>query len=387
MRTFLFVLFTLSLPLHLLSGERVSKDYSAMSGAAVRQAERVIFEKYGLQATAMGGGAMTVVDKVTLGVESNKPMSLEEGRRLLIACSKILLQSINEMRPLRPYLFEYPFPVDRISFYVYISPEAEKQLPKNAPTIFSLMKGKIRFYNCPDSFDTPASLEPLHVETYQEALEILAKEDKKQPILQKANCEKATPASEEIITKDEPLSAVSKFVKEGETAYSSPRYYGPDEEREMYWHLDGYANGLAKKYEMEFHKVGNFSDNRDAIYGLTFINFHQMTLMQGKEFARMLVKDFLRELRTSPEVKRQVLYRKDSYKNTKYPPLITDEPVPEQMGLKIGFWDKNFDRPKKPYLAEIVFLHGDFYYYEANAETQSCELVLKESYQDVFGTN
>jgi len=376
MKRFLILWLFAFVPIQILQGDTIRKDYCIMSGEAERKAENEISQKFGLRAMGSGGGAITVIRNVGLDFETDNPISIAEGRRLLIACSEILLKNLNGYRPLRPFLFEYPFPMDRISIAIFVSHEGTKKLPKNAPTIFSLSGSELEYDRPADNYDKPASLDAIHSETYQEALQIIASEKKNQPSNE--------PIEKEIIYDDEAISPVSKFIKKGEATSTIPRYIGPNEEREMSWHLDDYGNALAKKYDMEFHRADSFSDDREETYSLMFINFQNYNLDQGKKFATTLVRDFLRELKTSPEVKRYHAYMNNSYKRMKYPPLISEEPVPEQMGLKITFWDKNFDRPKKPYLAEIVFLHGDFYYYEANQEIQARELVLKQSYAEAI---
>ena len=373
MKLYLFILLFTLCSMHALQGDTIRKDYCFMSGEAKRQAQNEISKKFGLTVVGAGGGAITVVRLVDLDFETDAPITIPEARKLLISCSDILLKHLNGYRPLRPFLFEYPFPIQRINLAISVSREGKMKLPKDAPTIFSLYEGKIKYRRPPDNYDKPAPPGVIHSETYAEALQILAKENKDQqspesPVTQKTAADECNA-----------ISPVTEFIRKGEAESTIPRYVGPQEERDMLWHLDKYANSIAKKYDMEFHIVGDFSDVRDETYSLFFINFHQMTLDQGKEFAHTLVKDFLRELKTSPTVRKYHEYCNKRYKEMRYPPLITEEPVPEQMGLKIGFWDKNFDRPKKPYLAEIVFLNGAFHYYEANPETQALQLVLKEN--------
>ncbi len=366
------LLFCALLLAQMLQGDAIRKDYLTMSGDAKSMAEEEIFEKYGLKVVGSGGGAMTVVRHDTLKTESDKPLSIAEARRLLVSCTEILLKHINAYRPLRPFLFEYPFPHKRISFSIFISREAEAKMAKDLPTVFSLHEGRIKYLVDADVGNKPAPLRSVFKETYEEAVQIVANEQ----ISQSSSSISAKKAEKYV------ESHVTEFVRDGEEDSSIPRYVGPQEERDMSWHLDRYATTVAQKYGMEFHRAESFSDEPEDVYSLMFIDFHQMTFEQGKKLAFTLVVDFLRELKASPVVKRYHEYRNNSYKNAKFPPSLTREPVPEQMALKIGFWDKNFDRPKKPYLAEIVFLCGNFYFYEAHPETQALQLILKESYQD-----
>lgn len=378
-----FALFCALVPMQSLVGDAMRKDYSVMSGEAMRQAEREIYEKFGMRAVSVSGGAITVVREEGLGVETSVPFSIQEGRRLLIACTDILLKHFNAHRPLRPFLFEYPFPVERISFSIVISPEIEKTLPNDALQMCSYSGGAIRYYKPPQKTNPFAPMIVVHTESYEEALEIVAKENKDLPLPK--NPLRAEEVKRGLAEIDEAISEVSKFVQSGEAESDLPRYIGPYEERDMSWELDKYATTIAKKHNMEFHRAGSFSDELEETYSLMFISFQQMNLKQGQEFLRGLLKDFLRMLRANPAVKCFHEYSNEQYKRMRYPPLITEEPVPEQMAVKISFWDKNFDRAKKPYLAEMVFLCGNFYYYQANPETQERELILKESFADAMG--
>jgi len=381
----ILILFFAFSPLQSMLGDEIRKDYCVMSGEAMRRAEREIYEKFGMRADSASGGAITVIRHEGLGVETNVPFTIQEGRRLLIACTDILLKHLNAHRPLRPFLFEYPFPAERFSFSIGINPEVEKTMPKDALLMCSHSEGTIRYYKPPEGKDPFARMILVLKETYQEALQKLAKEEKNYQLPKNhLSPEEVTSGLADI---DEAISEVRKFVQSGEAESDLPRYFGPRDYVDMAWFLDAYALELAKKYDMEFHLAGSFSDETNDIYPLMFMSFQQMTLQQGKEFAIPLIKNFLCELRRSPVVKKYNEYRNESYKDYRYPPLLTEEPVPEQMALKISFWDKNFDRAKKPYLAEIVFLCGNFYYYQANPETQARELILKESFGDAMRGN
>jgi hypothetical protein len=51
---------------------------------------------------------------------------------------------------------------------------------------------------------------------------------------------------------------------------------------------------------------------------------------------------------------------------------------------RIVFWDKEMDRPKPPYIAEILFQDSHFYFYDADPQTQELRLVLKAPYEQVI---
>src|SRR5262245_6632004 len=113
-----FIWICVLFPIQLLQGDTIRKDYGIMNGEAEHEAEKEIYEKFGLRVVGSGGGAITVVRLVDMEVETDSAMSLKVGRRLVVACTEILLKHLNGYRPLRPFLFEYPFPVKRVSFAI-----------------------------------------------------------------------------------------------------------------------------------------------------------------------------------------------------------------------------------------------------------------------------
>ena len=53
----------------------------------------------------------------------------------------------------------------------------------------------------------------------------------------------------------------------------------------------------------------------------------------------------------------------------------------KNIGIKVGYWNKEIDRSQPPYLAEIQFFDGAFHYYYENKETHELELAFEESYE------
>lgn len=100
-------------------------------------------------------------------------------------------------------------------------------------------------------------------------------------------------------------------------------------------------------------------ENVNNTYCVVFTSKKELDLAAARKFALPLVRDFM-PLRCP----------------------MQDEPQPRKLALKIAFWDNNVNRPKSPDLAEIFFSEGTFYFYEADALTQSLILVGKESYEE-----
>jgi hypothetical protein len=58
---------------------------------------------------------------------------------------------------------------------------------------------------------------------------------------------------------------------------------------------------------------------------------------------------------------------------------------PNRIGLRIGFWDANIDRPMPPHLAQIKVVEGKILYYQANPKDQSLqEPPFSETFEEAF---
>src|SRR5437870_2055434 len=61
-----------------------------------------IEKKHGLKVGSFGGGPLYGVQNLSLGFSTNKKLSIEEARILLVACAEEFLKNINSDPKLRP---------------------------------------------------------------------------------------------------------------------------------------------------------------------------------------------------------------------------------------------------------------------------------------------
>lgn len=154
------------------------------------------------------------------------------------------------------------------------------------------------------------------------------------------------------------------------------KYQGSSQHAAMQAAIAEFGEKEARKYGMRLLFVGNFTCFQNTPYAMAFTSDKELSLEKGRVFAITLVRDFLKMLQNAPSMK--------SYRAISSKSIVTSEYTPraETVGLKIGFWDKDVNRPKRPNLAEILFVDGAFYYYEPDPETLELRLVLKESYEE-----
>lgn len=83
--------------------------YIKYSRAITNQYIKDMNKKYDLFYFGGGGGFLYNVENIAISFSCNRNITLEDGRSLLISCSKELLKRINRDERIRPYLDHYPY--------------------------------------------------------------------------------------------------------------------------------------------------------------------------------------------------------------------------------------------------------------------------------------
>jgi hypothetical protein len=137
----------------------VDLDSEFLDTQATEQTLQELETRFHLTPCGVGGGSMSVVRLLHVTVETYQPLTMEEARRTAVESTEIYLKNINEMRELRPFLAEYPFPPERIKISFFLTdPETENFRKENGFSLFRMNQGKIEFlledekkeptYNC-----------------------------------------------------------------------------------------------------------------------------------------------------------------------------------------------------------------------------------------------
>ena len=366
-----------------LEGREMRMDYGRMSGQAQSEAIDEICERFGLQCSRSGGGAMDVVRTLHFGTHSDQEVSIEEARRITVEAMEMFAYRVNVYRELRPFLVEYPFPSEDLGFSVRFNNDPDKILSDNKIDYVTCVADKVIYFK---HYEGDVFEKEIYRETLHEARKIVYKERGNAPF-QSITVMNAKSANKSPTLWGKIKGSLSGWWnKVNSNEQLLPKYIGPTYERNMLWELDKYSEQVAKKYGMTFHRAGNptYVSCDKVTYGLDFFDDHMKSLDAGRVFAATLVGNFLSELRSNLEITQYHKHNNECHKNWKGRPPLTPEPVPEQMCLKIGYWDEKFDRPQRPLLAQILFVEGFFHYYEADPETQRLKLVLKESYEEAM---
>jgi len=129
-----------------------------------------IEKKDGLKLFGYGGGMMHDLYLLSTHFTVQKPLTMDEARKMYISGTKGLLKAINTDCNIRPYLHDFPFTDRNLQFF--ISYTGENPIYKSPPYVKVLYetKGKI-FYKSINP--TTGDLFTLYSEPYEDALKLI----------------------------------------------------------------------------------------------------------------------------------------------------------------------------------------------------------------------
>jgi hypothetical protein len=339
-------------------------DYCIIASRIRTQTAHELEKRYNLKLTGFGGGQMDLVKSLSLSMNTHKPIKVNEARILIVNCLETFLKNINTNKIIRPYLIEYPFPERRIDFTIFVRLDETEQKKLNSLNYFSSHRGKLSYYE----YD-----HLVHEEPYEKARAIVAKINQLDTSIVQEQTIVSTNSFLKPESTDRPQKNLSRF------------YLGPPDERALNWELDAFGHEIAKQYGMKFHKVGSILESRFAYYGLIFQDFHHLiTLDEARIMATTVIENFWKKLQNNPVVLKNIEARNEEVIRYNGKTILPNTAQFNDVALRIDFWDENVERPSSPYIAQIIFSEGLFYYYEADPKTQELKLVFKEPYEEAL---
>jgi hypothetical protein len=131
-------------------------------------ADELLKEK-DLKMAGYGGGApFGKITHLSLSLDSNNPLLIQEARELLVYSTNTFLNKINSSKELRPYLESYPATEKNIELRISGSDD-NKQIKPPYISYPAMLKGTCFYYIRNDK----GRLELLHKETFTEAKQIV----------------------------------------------------------------------------------------------------------------------------------------------------------------------------------------------------------------------
>jgi hypothetical protein len=111
-----------------------------------------------------------------------KHTSQEHARKLLLAMTERLIESLNFSQELRPYLLEYPFPTNRLKLRISFTKSNHFPYYDGSMDNITLENDKITYFKIPPE-DRMVRTISFHEESYQEAQNILGNQEPKQKLM------------------------------------------------------------------------------------------------------------------------------------------------------------------------------------------------------------
>ncbi len=116
--TALFILFSHFFTSCLLS---TISDKERSVDSVLNKTSTRLEKKYGMKTVGTGGAMMYEVKSISLRLSVYTPLSIDEGRFLIVKSAEQLLEDINNDQILKPYLIHHPFDINDIDIAIFYS--------------------------------------------------------------------------------------------------------------------------------------------------------------------------------------------------------------------------------------------------------------------------
>lgn len=156
-----------------------SSPADRLSSSQVIKTGGLLGEKYDMKICFMGGGETKdrKVRLVTVGFErKGKPLTLEEGRKIIVESTQTYLLDINNNEKLKPYLSKTPFTEENLNITIINLDEKGKFTLDPFLATISQLEGKV-YYRTQDP-ENEYKFKSEISETYNEAVAILLKKER-----------------------------------------------------------------------------------------------------------------------------------------------------------------------------------------------------------------
>jgi len=160
-----------------------TSTYQDLSDEIVVEHRNAVLKPRNLPINLLGGGNDGDIRSTNIGVVVKKPLTIEEGRRLVVTLAEDLIKRYNSSQKIRPLLKTYPYTPNNINYKISCTTNGDlwvlqnPQHPENEISHISMNRGQLYYYVNLSKECVP--LKQIHEETYEEAKKILAEENNK----------------------------------------------------------------------------------------------------------------------------------------------------------------------------------------------------------------
>lgn len=102
-------------------------------------------QEKGLIPCGSGGRSVDNVEMLALSFDYRKPLTLEEGRDLLVFSENEFINAVNAEEQIRPYLSNYPFGPKNIQIRIFVQDAKGYKLSSSFVDVLSCVKGICRY--------------------------------------------------------------------------------------------------------------------------------------------------------------------------------------------------------------------------------------------------
>ena len=156
---------------------RPSVDYEKLADKITAKTAKKLEQEKGLILIGTGGRMMDDIKLMMMGFRYRKIIDINEARNLLVYCVEEYLTAINNNEKIRPYLHDYPFTAKNIQIEIFICNPDGSHVAPNELNVAAANEGTA-------VYEIAAPKRPITItackETYEEALEIVASQKKKE---------------------------------------------------------------------------------------------------------------------------------------------------------------------------------------------------------------
>lgn len=133
-----------------------------------------------------------------------------------------------------------------------------------------------------------------------------------------------------------------------------------------------FGKKVAKKNQMKFLNDGvgtivssSVAWDKKAAWDISIMADRAWTIDQARPVVVNIMQEFWDAVSQDPVVLKHMQEVHGNHPG--YDPVLT----PDRLGLKLAFWDKDVNRPRAPYISQIIVSDGFIKYYTADPKDQS----------------
>jgi len=138
-----------------------------------------IKNELGLIPCGTTGQMLNQIQMIGLLFDYHQPLTVEEGRELVIKAAEKLLQEINMNEQIHPYLVHFPFSSKNVVIKIYVQQPNGSGFGPDHVCVFSLRNAVIDYKI---ELSEPPFIQTIHSETYEEALQLLNQADQSKKV-------------------------------------------------------------------------------------------------------------------------------------------------------------------------------------------------------------